>query len=173
MREAAMSAPARHRSSSGRRIGRAVVAVVLGAGALLAVSVAPAGAGRVCNTDGGGCVYVPDVVQTPVGPVTITVTPANVVTVQLAPAAPNTLVFGVPFAYPPGPPVLPGYARTTFDTAGGLVVIDTVQLPPGPPTRPARPSLAVISIHPPSPCRVTTTGLTVVFTPVMPPGPPT
>lgn len=162
-----MSAAARHRSSSGRRIGQAVVAFVLGAGTLLAVSAAPAGAADVGCIDGGVCVAVPAVVETPVGPVTISVTAAHVVTVALPPTTPNTLVFGVPFAFPPGPPVLPGYTRTTFDTiTGGVVFIDTIRLPAGPPTRPARLNIAVISIHPPSPCRVRTTGLTVEFTPI-------
>jgi hypothetical protein len=95
-----------------------------------------------------------------------------VVTVHLDPIAPNTLVFGIPFAYPPGPPSLPGYTRTTISTTGGLVNIDTIQIPPGPPGRYAVPNLAVISIHPPSHCRARTTGTTVVFTPIIPPGPP-
>ena len=34
------------------------------------------------------------------------------------------------------------------------------------------PDLAIVSIHPPNPCRVKTTGTTVVFTPIIPPGPP-
>ena len=37
----------------------------------------------------------------------------------------------------------------------------------------AMPNLAIISIHPPGPCRVSTTGSTVTFTPIqIPPGPP-
>jgi hypothetical protein len=111
-------------------------------------------------------------VQTPLGPVTVAVTAGNVVTVQLTPTAPNTLAFGIPFAVPPGPPGLPGYARTSITTAGGVVNIDTFLLPPGPPNQIALPNLAIVSIHPPNPCRVHTTGTTVVFTPIMPPGPP-
>jgi hypothetical protein len=36
----------------------------------------------------------------------------------------------------------------------------------------ALPDLAIVSIHPPSPCRVSISGTTVVFTPIIPPGPP-
>jgi len=95
----------------------------------------------------------------------------NVVTVQFTPVATSTLVIGIPFAVPPGPPGLPGYARTSITTAGGVVNVDTFLAPP------ARngfvlPDLAIVSIHPPGPCRVRTTGTTVVFTPVIPPGPP-
>jgi hypothetical protein len=32
--------------------------------------------------------------------------------------------------------------------------------------------LAIVSIHPPSPCRVRTSGTTVTFTPIIPPRPP-
>jgi hypothetical protein len=165
MREAAMSAAPRPRFSSRHRAGRGLAAAVLGVGLFLAAPAATAAAAVICSTDGGTCVVVPDA-QTTLGPVTVTVTAANVVTVHLAPTSPNTFVLGVPFAMPPGPPVLPGYARTSIGTTGGEVIIDTIQMPPGPPTRPARPSLAVISIHPPSPCRAVTTGSTVVFTPV-------
>jgi hypothetical protein len=167
-----MSAALRPRSTRRRRIKQAVVATVFGAGLLFAAPVSPAAAAVVCDSGGDNCVIVPDVVTTPLGPVTITATAANVVTVQLAPTYANTLVFGVPFAMPPGPPSLPGYSRTTFASTGGLVVIDTILTPPGPPNRLAFPNLAVVSIHPPSPCRVATTGFTVVFTPVIPPGPP-
>jgi hypothetical protein len=106
------------------------------------------------------------------GPVTVTVSAGNVVTVQLAPAAPGGLVFGIPFAIPPGPAALPGYARTSIATAGGEVDIDTVLTPPGSPSRFALPNLAIVSIHPPGPCHVRTNGTTVVFTPTFPPGPP-
>ncbi len=50
--------------------------------------------------------------------------------------------------------------------------IDTFLIPPGPLGLFARPNLAIISIHPPGPCRVATSGTTVVFTPIIPPGPP-
>lgn len=53
-------------------------------------------------------------------------------------------------------------SRTTVVTTGGTVFIDSAY-PPGPPTRPG---LAIISIHPPSPCRANNTSPnTVVFTP--------
>ena len=57
------------------------------------------------------------------------------------------------FSIPPGPPAGLSGTRTTMDSPGGLVAIDTFQIPPGPPLRSARPSLAMISIHPPGPCR--------------------
>ena len=85
-------------------------------------------------------------------------------------------MIGVPFTLPAG--VLAsgcpgGCTRTTISTAGGLVTIDTFLISPGPPGRLALPSLAIISIHPPNPCRVSTSGTTVTFTPIqMPPGPP-
>ena len=153
----------------GRRLGSAVLAVGLTTGALVGLGAAPVSAEAGCTGD--LCVVVPDTVQTPLGLVTVTVSATNVVTVQLAPTAPNTLVLGVPFSYPPGPPSMPGYARTSIDTAGGLVTIDTFMIPPGPPLRWALRNLAIISIHPPSPCRALTTGTTVVFTPIYPPGP--
>jgi hypothetical protein len=92
------------------------------------------------------------------------------VTVVLTPTVPGTLVFGLPFTFPE-PPVAgcPGgctRARTTITTGGGVVTIDTVVLPLGTPTRFSVPSLAVISIHPPSPCRVQVVGTTVTFTPI-------
>ncbi|MGZ4710462.1 MAG: hypothetical protein ACXWBN_17140 [Acidimicrobiales bacterium] len=134
--------------------------------------VAPVSAATVCDPGGDVCVVVPDTVQTPVGLVTVEVSASNVVTVHLDPATPNTLVFGIPFAIPPRPPSVPGYTRTTIDTAGGVVDIDTFQIPPGPPARFVLPDLAIISIHPPGPCRVQTSGTSVVFTPIIPPGPP-
>jgi hypothetical protein len=135
---------------------------------------APVSAATVCNPGGDECVIYPDSVQTPLGVVTVSVSAANVVTVHLAPGAPNTLVLGVAVSFPPGPPCMlppgppcvPGYARTTIETAGGLVVIDTLQSPSGPAGRFALPNLAVISIHPPNPCRARTVGTTVVFTPI-------
>ena len=106
-------------------------------------------------------------VQTPLGAVTVTTTPTNVVTVQLAPTKPGTLVFGVPFAVPPGPPGLPGYTRTTIQTAtAGTISVDTYLAPSGPRWFATLPNLAIISIHPPGPCRVETAGDTVVFTPI-------
>ena len=163
-----MSFAAHHRLASfGRRLGPLVVAAGLTAGAF--AGAAPVNAATVCNPGGDVCVVYPDSVQTPLGLVTVTTSATNVVTVHLEPSAPNTLVFGVQFIIPPGPPCQPGYCRTTIDTPGGLVAIDTFQLPPGPPSRFALPSLAIISIHPPGPCRVRTIGNTVTFTPILPP----
>jgi hypothetical protein len=163
-----------HRLASfGRRLGPVVLAAGLTAGAF--AGAAPVSAATVCNPGGDACVIYPDSVQTPLGVVTVSVSAADVVTVHLAPAAPNTLVLGVavsfppgpPCMLPPGPPCIPGYARTTIETAGGLVVIDTLQSPVGPTSRFALPNLAVISIHPPNPCRAHTVGTTVVFTPIV------
>ena len=166
-----------HRLASfGRRLGPLVLAAGLTAGSLAGLAATPANA----DTCADSCVVVPGTVQTPLGLVTVTASAANVVTVHLDPSAPNTLVFGIPFSFPagtscaipPGPPCIPGYARTTISTSGGLVIIDTFQTPPGPPNRFALPNLAIISIHPPGPCRAHTSGTTVVFTPITPPGPP-
>lgn len=104
--------------------------------------------------------------QTPLGPVTIAVSAANVVIVQLTPTAPSTLVIGIPFAIPPGQPALPGYARTSITTAGGVVNIDTFLAPPAAANWFALPDLAIVSIHPPGSCHVLTSGAAVVFTPV-------
>jgi hypothetical protein len=138
---------------------------------MTALAASPASAASVCDPGADSCV-ITDSVNTPLGPVTIAVSAANVVTVQLTPTAPGTLVVGIPFAVPPGPPGLPGYARTSVTTAGGVVNIDTFLAPPGTATWFALPGMAVVSIHPPGPCRVRTIGTTVVFTPVYPPGPP-
>ncbi|MBA2681717.1 MAG: hypothetical protein H0U76_25390 [Ktedonobacteraceae bacterium] len=143
-----------------------LIIAILGTIVLFAgIGAAPASAAIVCTND--VCVVNPDAVATPLGLVTITVSPINVVTVQLVPTAANTLVFGIPFSIPPGPPGLPGFARTTIATSGGLVTIDTVAIPPGPPGRIALPNVAIITIHPPGPCRARTSGTTVVFTPIV------
>lgn len=163
-------------SLPGRRTGRLValllLAVSLTAGVLTAVTASPAAATTACDPGSDTCVVVPSTAQTPLGPVTVTVSAGNVVTVQLAPAAPGTLVLGIPFAIPSGPPTLPGYARTSIATASGEVDIDTFLAPSGSPGRFALPNLAIISIHPPNPCHVRANGTTVVFTPIIPPGPP-
>jgi hypothetical protein len=146
------------------------VAVLLVTGAAVATA-SSASADTTCT---GDICVVDNTVATPVGPATVTVSATNVVTVQLAPTT-RTAVFGIPFAIPPGPPGLPGYARTTVSTPAGVINIDTVVIPPGPPGRFALPNLAVVSIHPPGPCRVQVVGTTVTFTPitvVIPPGPP-
>jgi hypothetical protein len=160
----------------GRRSGRRVASLLLGAAMMASVvnalGIPAASASVTCDPGSDICAVVPDTVQTPLGPVTVEVSAGGAVTVQLAPAVPGTRVFGLPFAIPPGPPSLPGYARTTIATAGGEVDIDTIVIPPGPPSRFSLPDLVIISIHPPGPCRVSTSGTTVVFTPIYPPGPP-
>jgi hypothetical protein len=153
-------------AAAGHRLGSVMLAAGLTAGILTGLGAVPASAGTVCDLD--VCVSHPDTVQTPLGPVTVTVSATNVVTVQLAPTATNTLVFGVPYSIPPGPPGLPGLTRTSIDTTRGLVTIDTFLQPPN---RLALPNLAIVSIHPPNPCRAATSGTTVVFTPILPPGP--
>jgi hypothetical protein len=131
----------------------------------------PAIADSACSVDANACTLGQGV-ATPAGLVVVTVSAGNVVTVQLTPVNPRTWVFGLPFSYPPGPPIVPGLQRITVITSGGAVNIDTVVIPPGPPARLSLPNLAVISLHPPSPCRVAVNGFTVVFTPTIPPGPP-
>ena len=163
------ASPARKRP--GRRVASLLLVAGLTVSAMTALAASPASAASVCAPGTDSCV-ITDSVNTPLGPVTIAVSAANVVTVQLTPTAPRTLVIGIPFAIPPGPPGLPGYARTSITTAGGVVNIDTFLAPPGAANRFALPDLAVVSIHPPGPCRVRTSGTTVVFTPVIPPGPP-
>ncbi len=153
------------------RVASLLLSLGLSAGALAAFA-GPATAATACDPGSDICVVVPDTVQTPLGPVTVAVSAENVVTVQLTPTTSNTVVAGIPLAFPPGPPTLPGYMRTSITTAGGIVNIDTFLIPPGPPGRFALPSLAIVSIHPPGPCRVRTNGTTVVFTPIIPPGPP-
>lgn len=158
----------RPRKRPGLRVASLLLAAGLTASAMTALAASPASAATVCAPGADTCV-ITDTVQTPLGPVTITVSAANVVTVQLTPTAPRTLVIGIPVAIPPGPPGLPGYARTSITTAGGVVNIDTFLVP----LRQATWfGLAVVSIHPPGPCRVQTSGTTVVFTPIIPPGPP-
>ena len=159
------------RKRPGGRVASLLLAAGLTVSAMTALAASPASAATVCAPGADTCV-ITDSVQTPVGPVTIAVSAANAVTVQLTPMAPRTLVVGIPFAIPPGPPGLPGYARTSITTAGGVVNIDTFLAPSGAANLFALPDLAVVSIHPPGPCHVRTSGTTVVFTPVIPPGPP-
>lgn len=159
------------RKPRGRRVTSLLLAAGLTLSAMTVFLASPASAGSVCDPGTDICA-ITDTVQTPLGPVSIAVSAASIVTVQLSPAAPRTLVFGIPFAVPPGPPGLPGYARTSITTAGGVVDIDTFLAPPGMASWFALPNLAIISIHPPSPCRVVTSGTTAVFTPIVPPGPP-
>jgi hypothetical protein len=161
------TAPLPHHSSSLHRLASWVMvglmtATLVGAGATAAE------AATVCDPANDLCVVTPDTVQTPLGLVSVTVSSSSVVTVHLAPASANTVVVGVPFTVPaglflscPG-----GCARTSIDTSGGLVTIDTIQIPPGAPGRLTLPNLAIISIHPPGPCRARTIGTTVVFTPI-------
>ncbi len=156
----------------GRRVASLLLVGGLTVSAMTAITTLPASAASACAPGTDTCA-ITNSVQTPLGPVTIGVSATNVVTVQLTPTAPSTLVIAVPFAIPPGPPSLPGYARTSITTAGGVVNIDTFLAPPGAANGFALPDLAVVSIHPPGPCRVRVSGTTVVFTPVFPPGPPT
>lgn len=147
-----------------------LAAVALAAGSTVAFAV-PAAADT-CPVGSDTCT-VGQGTQTLAGIVTVSVGANNVVTVVLAPTKPNTLLFAIPFALPPGPPCFPGYCRTSFDTGGaGVVRVDTITSSPGPPTRFSLPNLVIISIHPPNPCRVTVSGYTVVFTPLTPVGPP-
>lgn len=150
-----------------RRLGSVTVAMGMTIAAVAGLGAAPASADVVCTGD--ICVITPDTVQTPVGTVTVTVSAADVVSVRLAPSVPNTLVAGIPFSIPPGPPGAPAYNRVSIQTSGGLVDIDTISIPPGPPARFALPNVAIISIHPPGPCRVSTRGDLVTFTPIAPP----
>ena len=158
-----------------RRVGSVLlVAGLLAAAALVGVP-GVASASTVCDPGGDVCVVYPDSVQTPLGLVSVTVSPAGVVSVQLTPTSASTVVIGVPFTVPVGwlPGCPGGCGRTSIDTPGGLVSIDTIVYPPGPPSRLTWPNVAVISIHPPGPCRASTTGTTVTFTPIQfPPGPP-
>jgi hypothetical protein len=155
-----------------RRVASLLLVAGLTVSAMTALAAAPASAASACAPGSDICV-ITDAVQTPLGPVTVAVSAANVVTVQLTPTASSTLVIGIPFAFPPGPPTLPGYARTSITTAGGVVNIDTFLARPGAADGFAPPDVAIVSIHPPGPCRVRVSGTTVVFTPVFPPGPPT
>ena len=161
----------RPRKRPGRRVASLLLVAGLTVSAMTAFAASPASAATVCAPGTDTCV-ITDSVQTPLGPVTIAVSAANAVTVQLTPTVASILVIGIPFAIPPGPPGLPGHARTSITTAGGVVNIDTFLAPPGTANSFALPDLAIVSIHPPSPCRVRTSGTTVVFTPVIPPGPP-
>jgi hypothetical protein len=120
-------------------------------------------------------------ITTPLGAATVAVSSANVVTVEFVAINPShTLVVALPFAVPPGPPcrltgggvsVPPGppcFVRNSLVTAGGTVNVDTVSIPAGP-SGFTFTSLVVISIHPPSPCRMTVTrtatDTVVIFTP--------
>jgi hypothetical protein len=119
------------------------------------------------DTTCGDVCTIGNITQTPLGVVTVTTDSTNVVTVHLEPITPRTIVFGVPFAIPPGPPALPGYTRTSVDAGlGGTVEVDTLVVSSGLRSFLTLPSLAIISIQPPSPCRVVTVGDTVVFTPI-------
>jgi hypothetical protein len=165
-----------HSSLTSRHAWRAVLASSFAAViSLSGVAAIPASAATVCNAD--TCVVVPDTLQTPLGVATVDVSPTKVVTVTFVPSATGTLVLGSPFTLPPvagcpggcakGCPG--GCTRTSIAlvTTAGVVNIDTITIPPGPPNRFAVPSLAIISlmIPPGPPCRVQTLGDTVVFTP--------
>lgn len=138
---------------------RQMVTVALGATVLALVTSAglmsPAAATFTCNQDSGVCTD-DSVVDTPLGQVDVSVSESNVVTVHLTPRFTRTFVIGIARALPPGPPTR-GFARSSVETTGGTVFIDTIQRGPA--------HVAIISIHPPSPCRAVTRGDTVVFTP--------
>ena len=167
----------RPRPTLRRRTASLLMTVGLSAVVVAGIGSTPALAATTCDPGADQCSVVPDSVQTPLGLVTVTVSEGNVVTVALTPTSPGTVLLGIPFALPPGPPCrttgnacgLPGHAQASIDTTGGLVVIDTVIWPT---SRLALPNLAIVSIHPPGPCRAQTNGMTVVFTPIVPPGPP-
>jgi hypothetical protein len=131
------------------------LSILVGAGGSVA------NAAAVCTGD--MCVVTPDTVQTPLGLAIITVSATDVVTVKLMLNTTNTLVLGLPFSIPPGPPGLPGYARTSIDTSARQVTIDTFLISQ---SRLSLPNLVIVTIHPPGPCRVHTSGTTVVFTPM-------
>jgi hypothetical protein len=162
----------RHQLWARALLTSAVVLAAAGVGAQSAAAV------TICDSSGDVCVVSLDTVQTPVGVVTVTTSPTHIVTVHLDPISSGTWVIGIPFAIPPGPPVSGcpgGCTRRSVDTTSGLVTIDTITPPQGPSNRASLPSVAIISIHPPSPCRVRTVGTTITFTPVtpgIPPGPP-
>lgn len=140
-------------------LGVAFIALVTSAGLM-----SPAFATFTCNQDTGVCTDE-SVVDTPIGPVDVSVSESQVVTVHLTPTYPHTVVKGVARSHPPSP-IKSGFVRTSVVTTGGTIDIDTRHR--------SKANIAIISIHPPSPCRATTTGSTVVFTPrsLFPPGPP-
>ena len=153
------------------RAGALLTAMGSAAFVIAGFAAPPAAATTSCDPASDACAIEPDILRTPVGIVTVTVSENEVVTVQLEPSSPGSLMFGIPFAIPPGPPCkstgsvcgLPGYARTSIDTAAGLVVIDTVLFPV---SRFSLPNIAIVSIHPPSPCKASTNGMTVGFRPL-------
>jgi hypothetical protein len=158
-----------------RRRWRAGLLTTVLVAATCGIGTSTAVAATSCDPAGDVCVVVPDTMTTPLGLVTVTTSATGAVSVRLDAIYPNTLVVGVPFALPPGLLVSScpgGCGRTSIDTVDGVVSIDTIIIPPGPPGRFALPNLAIISIHPPGPCRVRTLGTTVTFTPIIPPGPP-
>ena len=133
-----------------RALGAAALTIVYGLGLM-----APASATFTCNQDSGVCTD-DSVVDTPLGQVDVSASESNVVTVHLTPRYAHTQVIGVPRSHPPSP-IRSGFVRTSVMTTGGTVDIDTIHRGPA--------NVAIISIHPPSPCRATTQGSTVVFTP--------
>src|SRR5690348_15797534 len=85
------------RRRPGRRVASLLLVAGLTGGATTALAASPARADSVCAPGSDTCV-ITTAVQTPLGPVTVAVSAANVVTVQLTPTAPRTLVLGLPFA---------------------------------------------------------------------------
>lgn len=110
-----------------KRPGRRVPSLLLAAGvtvsAMTVLAASPASAASVCAPGTDTCV-ITDSANTPLGPVTIAVSAANAVTVQLTPTAPSTLVIGIPFAFPPSPPTPPDSlpAGTAKENSRGTAV---------------------------------------------------
>ena len=120
--------------SDGRRVRSFALAAVLTTATVVGIGATSASANTVCDPGGDVCTVYPDTVQTPLGPVDVTVSSTDVVTVHLDPTFPDTLVVGVAISVPSGALALgcpTRCSRTTIATAGGLVVIDTVRVPPG------------------------------------------
>ena len=143
-----------------------VVGASLAAAAMLMGEAASPAFADTCTGD--NCV-IDSTVQTPAGLITVSTSPGNVVAVHLTPVNPKTIVIGLPFTLPAGALVSGcpgGCTRTTIETTGGLVTIDTILIPPGPPGSPSFPTIVVIQTHPPGPCRARTAGTTVTFTPI-------
>ena len=156
---------------NGRRLGAAILGIGLIVTALTGLGAGPATASSACSVGGDVCTVKPDTAQTPLGLVTVTVTAGDVVTMHTDPTAPNTVVVGVPIKLPLGVLVLgcaSGCGRTSIETPGGLVSMDTIIFPPD---TLALPSLAILSIFPlatvPGPNRRDN----LVFTPIFPPRP--
>ena len=85
----------RPRKRPGRRVAPLLLAAGLTVSAMTVLAASPASAASVCAPGTDTCV-ITNSVNTPLGPVTIAVSAANAVTVQLTPIVPSTLVIGIP-----------------------------------------------------------------------------